>query len=54
MDETGRIVAVLNQNKVAPALYTAGTAALKQWRFRPYMNNGKPDRFYADISFQVR
>jgi hypothetical protein len=54
VDEVGRVQSVLNQNKVAPALYTAGTAALKQWRFRPYMNNGKPDRFYADISFQVR
>jgi hypothetical protein len=54
VDEAGRIQAVLNQNKVSPALYTAGAAALKQWRFRPYMNNGKPDRFYADITFQVR
>jgi hypothetical protein len=54
VDEAGRIQAIQNQNKVAPVLYTAGTAALKQWRFRPYMNHGKPDRFYADISFQVR
>ncbi|MFL6390273.1 MAG: energy transducer TonB [Terriglobales bacterium] len=54
VDEAGRVQAVLNQNKVAPALYAAGAAALKQWRFRPYMNDGKPDRFYADISFQVR
>ena len=54
MDEAGKLQAVQNQNKVAPALYTAGAAALKQWRFRPYMNNGKPDRFYADITFQVR
>jgi outer membrane biosynthesis protein TonB len=54
VDEAGRVQAVQNQNKVAPALYTAGAAALKQWRFRPYMNNGKPDRFYADITFQVR
>lgn len=54
VDEAGKIQSVQNQNKVAPALYTAGTAALKQWRFRPYMNQGKPDRFYADITFQVR
>jgi hypothetical protein len=54
VDEAGRLQAVQNQNKVAPALYTAGAAALKQWRFRPYINNGKPDRFYADISFRVR
>ena len=54
VDEAGKLQGVQNQNKVAPALYTAGVAALKQWRFRPYMNNGKPDRFYADITFQVR
>jgi hypothetical protein len=54
VDEAGKVLAVLNQDKVAPALYTAGVAALKQWRFRPYMNHGKPDRFYADITFQVR
>jgi hypothetical protein len=54
VDETGKAQTVQNQNKVAPALYTAGVAALKQWRFRPYMNHGKPDRFYADITFQVR
>jgi hypothetical protein len=54
VDQAGRVQSVQNQNKVAPALYTAGAAALKQWRFRPYMNHGKPDRFYADITFQVR
>jgi len=54
VDEAGKLQSVLNQNKVAPALYTAGAAALKQWRFRPYLNHGKPDRFYADIIFQVR
>ena len=52
-DETGKIQAVLNPNTVAPALYTAGAAALKKWRFRPYLNNGKPDRFYADVTFRV-
>jgi TonB-like protein len=54
VDEAGKAQTVQNQNKVGPALYTAGVAALKQWRFHPYMNNGKPDRFYADITFQVR
>lgn len=54
VDEAGKTQTVQNTNKVAPALYTAGVAALKQWRFRKYMNHGKPDRFYADITFQVR
>jgi hypothetical protein len=54
VDEAGKVQAVLNQNNVAPALYAAGTAALKQWRFRPHINQGAPDRFYADITFHVR
>jgi outer membrane biosynthesis protein TonB len=54
VDEAGKVQGIQNQTNVAPALYTAGTAALKQWRFRPYKNRGVPDRFYADITFQVR
>jgi len=54
VDEAGKVQAVQNQNNVAPVLYTAGSAALKQWRFRPYVNQGAPDRFYADITFVVR
>jgi hypothetical protein len=54
VDETGKVQTVQNQNKVSPALYTAGITALKQWRFHPYLNKGTPDRFYADITFQVR
>jgi hypothetical protein len=53
IDEAGKLQAVLNPNTVAPALYSAGSAALKKWRFRPYLNQGKPDRFYADVTFRV-
>jgi len=53
VDETGTLQAVLNPNSVAPALYSAGAAALKKWRFHPYLNKGKPDRFYADVTFRV-
>jgi hypothetical protein len=53
VDETGVVQDVQNLNKVAPALWTAGSAALKKWRFKPYINNGKPDRFYADIVLQA-
>ncbi|HZE80745.1 MAG TPA: energy transducer TonB [Candidatus Polarisedimenticolia bacterium] len=54
VDEAGKVQAVLNQNNIAATLYNAGAAALKQWRFRPYINQGAPDRFYADITFVVR
>jgi hypothetical protein len=53
VDETGVVRDVQNPNKVAPVLWQAGSAALKKWRFRPYMNHGKPDRFYAEIVLQV-
>jgi hypothetical protein len=53
VDEAGKLQAVLNPNTVAPALYSAGAAALKKWRFTPYLNKGKADRFYADVTFRV-
>jgi hypothetical protein len=53
VDEVGKLQAVLNPNSVAPALYSAGAAALKKWRFPPYLNKGKADRFYADVTFRV-
>lgn len=53
VDEAGKIQAVLNPNSVAPVLYSAGAAALKKWHFRPCLNKGKPDRFYADVIFRV-
>ena len=53
VDETGVVKDVQNPNKVAAALWAAGSTALKKWRFRPYINNGRPDRFYADVKFQV-
>jgi hypothetical protein len=54
VDEKGRLMGVRNPKKVKPALFQAGNRALRQWRFRPYVKNGSPDRFYADISFVVK
>ncbi|HEY1940331.1 MAG TPA: hypothetical protein VGJ33_20555 [Candidatus Angelobacter sp.] len=54
VNEAGKVVAVLNPNNVPQALYAAGATALKKWNFRSFLNQGKPDRFYADITFQVR
>lgn len=54
VNEHGNLVRVLNLKNAAPALYTAGEKALQQWHFRPYMRDGKPDLFDADIVFKVR
>lgn len=54
VDEEGKLLEVRNPHQVKPALFQAGEAALRQWQFRPYVHDGKPDRFYADISFDGR
>jgi hypothetical protein len=54
VDEEGRTLAVMNVRKVRPALYDAAVKALKQWEFNPYVRDGKPDRFDADLVFRVR
>ena len=54
VDEEGRTLAVMNVRKVKPALYDAAVKALKQWEFNPYVKDGKPDRFDADLVFKVR
>jgi outer membrane biosynthesis protein TonB len=54
VDEQGRAVAVVNVKKVKPALYDAAVKVLRQWEFNPYVKDGKPDRFDADLIFKVR
>jgi hypothetical protein len=54
VDEEGKLVDVRNPKQTRPALFQAADRALHQWQFRPYIKDGTPDRFYADIIFAVR
>lgn len=54
VDEQGKVLGVENPKNIPPSLFNAGDRALRQWRFRPYIHNGKPDRFDADITFKMR
>lgn len=54
VDEEGRTVSVTNLNHVKPVLYQAAAKALRQWEFKPYVKDGKPDRFDADLVFKGR
>jgi hypothetical protein len=54
VDEHGKVLGVQNPNNVSTRLFTAGDRALRQWSFRPYTHDGKPDLFDADITFKVR
>ena len=54
VDEHGKLVRVLNPKNAPPELYKAGEKALQQWKFRPYVHDGKADIFDADIDFKAR
>ena len=54
VDEQGKLVRVQNPQNVKAVLATAGERALKQWQFHPYLRDGRPDRFDADIVLTVR
>jgi len=54
VDVDGKLAGVDNLSKLPGALFLAACNALKQWHFRPYLRDGKPDVYAADITFQVR
>lgn len=49
----GTINGVGNPYHVSAPLFMAAAGAVRQWHFRPYLRNGKPDLFGADIVFRV-
>ncbi len=48
----GSIRSTSNPNKVDTGLFLAAMNAIRQWKFRPYLREGKPDSFEADITFR--
>jgi hypothetical protein len=51
VDESGKIIGIGNPNDLDNERFMAAFAALDQWYFRPYVKDGKVDRFTADITF---
>jgi len=49
----GSVNGVSNPYNVPTPLFMAAYGAARQWRFRPYLRDGKPDVFGADIVFRV-
>lgn len=54
VSERGTITGIENINHLDPQLFAAAQAALAMWYFQPYKPDGKPQRFTADIVFQVK
>jgi TonB family protein len=50
----GSIRSTSNPNHIDTALFLAGMNAVRQWKFRRYLRDGKPDAFEADITFRVQ
>ncbi len=53
VDVDGKLLGVENPNNVPDVLFLAAYDALTQWHFQPYVKDGKPDFYKADITFQV-
>ncbi|HLK08178.1 MAG TPA: energy transducer TonB [Candidatus Angelobacter sp.] len=53
VNEEGQVIGLKNINNLDMALLGPANVALHKWRFRPYIHDGKPDRFDTDITFKV-
>ena len=49
----GTVNGIANSYHVPTPLFMAAHRAVRQWHFRPYLRDGKPDIFGADIIFRV-
>lgn len=53
VEADGKVEGVENINNLPDALFLAGYQAVTRWHFKPYVRDGKPDEFKADVTFQV-
>ncbi len=51
VDPNGTVTGRGNPNNLDTALFLAASNAVRQWKFGPYLHDGKPDNFDADITF---
>ena len=52
VDETGKLTGVHNPDNLATPLFMAAYNALMKWKFRPYLQDGKPRYFHAILVFR--
>lgn len=53
VDEQGHLLGLQNIDNLDSNLFGHANLALHKWRFNPYLRDGKPERFDADIVFKV-
>lgn len=53
VDERGRFASCDNTHNLAPAVFQAADQAVQHWHFKPYVQDGEPRAFYAEIIFRI-
>jgi hypothetical protein len=54
IDESGKLAGVGNPHNLDGPVFFAASAAIQKWHFTPYLRNGKPQYFHANLVFHVR
>ncbi len=51
VDDTGKFISIQNINRLDGPILQAIAAALRKWKFKPFIKDGQPQLFHADIVF---
>lgn len=54
VDENGKLAGVSNTHHLSNGVFGAIYKTLSKWEFAPYLKDGKPQYFHADLTFKVR
>jgi hypothetical protein len=54
VNETGKLTGVQNIQRLRDSVFLAANAALAKWHFKPYVKDGKPQYFHANLVFHVQ
>ena len=54
VDETGKLTGIQNPHELKSAVFLAAYTAVGKWHFKPYVKDGKPQYFHADLSFHMQ
>jgi hypothetical protein len=54
IDETGKLAGIGNTHSLPDPVFFAASAALQKWHFSPYITNGKPQYFHANVIFRAQ
>jgi hypothetical protein len=54
VDETGKLTGVGNPNHLSNPAFMAINTAMSKWHFKPYMKDGRPQYFHANVVFHPR